>query len=105
MILYPGAFNMTTGPMHWELLLRARAVDNQLFTAGIAPARDLSAGYHSFGHTMAVSPWGKILGQAEFDEQIVSADLNLEEVTNMRAQIPTANQRRYDLYETVNKKK
>lgn len=96
---------MVTGPMHWELLLRARAVDNQVFTAGIAPAQDLSSGYHSFGHSSIISPWGKVLAQAVFDEEIVYADLDLDEVKNMRAQIPTWSQRRYDIYETINKQK
>lgn len=79
---FPGAFNMTTGPAHWELLLRARfvcaqflvtfpisasmpltlplphrAVDNQMYVAGISPARDLEHSYHAWGHSTLVSPW------------------------------------------------
>ncbi|ELU44739.1 carbon-nitrogen hydrolase domain-containing protein [Rhizoctonia solani AG-1 IA] len=46
-MLYPGAFNLTTGPLHWELLQRARAVDNQIYVAMCSPARDMSAGYHA----------------------------------------------------------
>ena len=45
--LYPSAFNTTTGPLHWELLQRGRAVDNQIFFGMCSPARDLSAGYHA----------------------------------------------------------
>ncbi len=45
-----GAFNMTTGPLHWELLLRARAVDNQVFVCGASPARDEAADYVAWGH-------------------------------------------------------
>ena len=45
-IIVPAAFNMTTGPLHWELMFRQRAVDNQVYTLGAAPARDLNAGYH-----------------------------------------------------------
>lgn len=51
MIIVPASFNMTTGPMHWELLFRARAVDNQLFMLGCASALDESAHYHSYGHS------------------------------------------------------
>lgn len=48
---------MTTGPAHWELLLRGRAIDNQLYVAGIACARDTSASYTSWGHSSVVNPW------------------------------------------------
>ena len=64
-ILVPAAFNMTTGPAHWEILFRTRALDNQVYTLGTAPARDADAGYTSWGHTIAVSPWGDIMGQME----------------------------------------
>jgi omega-amidase len=75
MLLYPGAFNMTTGPLHWELLMRGRAVDTQCFVAGIAPARSKGAGYQSYGNTMLVDPWGKILCRADADEEIVYANI------------------------------
>ncbi|KAH9560578.1 hypothetical protein CY35_06G112700 [Sphagnum magellanicum] len=55
-ICYPGAFNMTTGPLHWELLQRARAVDNQIYVATCSPARDTSAGYIAWGHSTVVGP-------------------------------------------------
>lgn len=103
MILYPGAFNMTTGPMHWDLLLRCRAVDNQVFVAGIAPASDKSAKYVSYGHSIVISPWGKTITEAEFDEAILYADINLDELKDVRQQIPTSFQRRHDMYETIYK--
>ena len=49
-LFYPGAFNMTTGPAHWELLFRARALDNQVFCVGVAPSLNIDASYHSYGH-------------------------------------------------------
>jgi len=122
MLLYPGAFNMTTGPLHWELLMRARAVDNQCFVAGIAPARTKGAGYQSYGNTMLVDPWGKILCRADADEEIVYADIGVQIIfptiqflyTNncfsdlstteeFRQQIPVYSQRRTDLYDTIEK--
>lgn len=103
MILYPGAFNMTTGPMHWDLLLRCRAVDNQVFVAGIAPATDKTAKYVSYGHSVVISPWGKTVEKAEHDEAVLYAEINLSEVENMRQQIPTSFQRRLDIYETIHK--
>lgn len=74
-LLYPGAFNMKTGPLHWELLLRARAVDEQVFVAGVSPAQDSSADYVAWGHSMVVDPWGHILKQAKFQEELIVTDL------------------------------
>ncbi|KAK7283363.1 hypothetical protein RIF29_12825 [Crotalaria pallida] len=54
LLCYPGAFNMTTGPLHWELLQRARATDNQLFVATCSPARDTGPGYVAWGHSTLV---------------------------------------------------
>ena len=54
-----GAFNNTTGPAHWELLQKARAVDNQLFVATCSPARNSEASYQAWGHSTAVDPFGK----------------------------------------------
>lgn len=102
-LLYPGAFNMTTGPMHWELLARARANDNQLYMATISPARDVDAGYVAWGHSMIVDPWGKIVESAKDEEAIVFAELDLNLVTQVREQIPVGIQRRHDLYETIEK--
>ena len=58
-MLLPGAFNMTTGPAHWELLQRARAIDNQLFVATCSPARNPDASYQAWGHSTIVSPWAQ----------------------------------------------
>lgn len=55
-----GAFNTTTGPLHWELLLRARAVDNQLFVAACSPSRSETASYEAWGHSTVVSPNGEV---------------------------------------------
>jgi omega-amidase len=75
LLVYPGAFNMKTGPLHWELLARSRANDNQCYTALISPARDPGAGYIAFGHSMIVDPWAKIVSQTEADEAVIYADL------------------------------
>ncbi|XP_065835862.1 omega-amidase NIT2-like [Oscarella lobularis] len=99
LLLYPGAFNMTTGPMHWELLLRARALDNQVFVAGVSPARDDKASYVAWGHSTVVDPWGKVIATTEEAEDIVFADIDLGEVEKVRTAIPIGRQRRADLYE------
>lgn len=84
----PAAFNMTTGPLHWELLFRARAVDEQIFTFGCAPARDENSNYVSYGNSIAVSPWGRVLARAGAEETVLTVSIDPEEVRSIRAQIP-----------------
>ena len=97
MILAPAAFNMTTGPAHWEILFRSRAVDNQVFTFGTAPARDMDASYHSWGHSIAVSPWGTVLNQMEAEEGMQITSIDLDEVEQVREQLPLLKHRMADL--------
>ncbi|GAB1602057.1 omega-amidase NIT2-like isoform X2 [Argonauta hians] len=99
LLLYPGAFNMTTGPAHWELLQRGRALDNQLYVATASPARCQSASYHAWGHSTVVSPWGEVVSTTDHGEDIVYADLDMDYVEEVRTQIPLRNQKRKDLYE------
>lgn len=100
-LVYPGAFNLTTGPMHWELLARARAVDNQIYVVMCSPARDMSASYHAYGHTMIVDPLAKVLGEAEDGEAIIEAELDGEKLAEVRRNIPLNSQRRFDVYPDV----
>jgi len=97
-ILVPGAFNMTTGPAHWELLFRARALDNQVFMAGAAPARDMAASYHSWGHSLLVDPWGTVLQQLDEKSGYLCGELDLGQVDRVRAELPVLAHRRQDLY-------
>ena len=97
-ILVPAAFNMTTGPAHWELLFRSRAVDNQVYTVGTAPARDLSASYHSWGHSIVCSPWGEVLSEMDETEGVAITALDLDRLDAIRDQLPLLRQRRTDLY-------
>ncbi|KAL4231181.1 Carbon-nitrogen hydrolase [Mactra antiquata] len=103
LLLYPGAFNMTTGPAHWELLTRARALDNQLYVATVSPARDEKAKYVAWGHSTAVSPWGEVIATCEHEETIVYVDIDLDLVDQIRGQIPLTVQRRHDRYEVKDK--
>ncbi|KAL1743290.1 carbon-nitrogen hydrolase [Schizophyllum fasciatum] len=99
--IYPGAFNMTTGPLHWELLQRARAVDQQVFFAMCSPARDMSAGYHAWGHSMLVDPMARVLAEAGEGEEIVFVDVDPKAFHDARAGIPVNTQRRFDVYPDV----
>ena len=98
LILVPAAFNMTTGPLHWELTFRAQAMFNQCFAVGTAPARDLSASYHSWGHSIAVDPWGNIIRQMDAQAGYQVLDLDLSEAEAVRQQLPLLRHRRTDLY-------
>ena len=98
-IFVPAAFNMTTGPAHWELLFRQRAVDNQCFTVGVSPARDETASYVAYGNSIAVDPWGNVLCRADGKETTLLAELDLSRMEAVRRQLPILSARRTDLYE------
>ncbi|KAH9251546.1 hypothetical protein BASA81_010585 [Batrachochytrium salamandrivorans] len=103
LLVYPGAFNMTTGPAHWELLQRARALDNQLYVATCSPARNPDADYKAWGHSTLVNPWGELLVTTEHDPAVlVSPELEVEsECNRIRTAIPVSFQARTDLYDNV----
>lgn len=98
LILVPGAFNMTTGPAHWELSFRARALDNQVFVVGTAPARNDSSEYISWGHSIVVGPWGNVIEQMDEKEGYMINVLDLTQVDKIRAQLPLLVHRRKDVY-------
>lgn len=101
LICYPGAFNMTTGPLHWELLQRARAADNQLFVATCSPARDAGAGYVAWGHSTLVGPFGEVIATTEHDEAIIIEEIDYSLIELRRSNLPLEKQRRGDLYQLV----
>lgn len=98
-IFVPAAFNMTTGPAHWELMFRQRAVDNQCFTVGVSPARNTEASYVAYGNSIAVDPWGAVLCRAEGEAAVLYADLDFSRMEAVRTQLPIFSARRTDLYE------
>lgn len=87
-ILVPASFNMTTGPAHWELLYRARAVDNQVYMIGTSTARDYASSYISYGNSLIVDPWGRIIAKQDAAEGVNIVDINLDMVTKVRGEIP-----------------
>lgn len=103
LLLYPGAFNMTTGPAHWELLARGRAVDNQIYVGLCSPARDVNADYHAWGHSLIVDPNAEVLQHTEEKESIIVAELSGERLDEVRKGIPVYDQRRFDVYADVSK--
>ena len=98
LIVLPAAFNMTTGPAHWDLTMRARALDNQVYFAACAPARDENGVYVAYGNSCIVSPWGDFIAHADEKEQIKYADIDLGRVDEIRDQLPLLKHRRPQLY-------
>jgi deaminated glutathione amidase len=83
-VTIPSNFTRITGEAHWEVLLRARAIENQVFV--VAPAQTGAEGY---GHSMIVDPWGEVLALAPEGERFVTADLDLARQDEVREQLPS----------------
>lgn len=98
MILVPAAFNLTTGPAHWELTLRAQAVFNQVYVLGTSAARDETASYHAWGHTLIADPWGTVRGELDEKEGVLITECNMEQIADIRTQLPLLRHRRNDIY-------
>lgn len=104
MILVPAAFNMTTGPLHWELLFRGRAADNQVFMAGCAPSRDVNGVYVSYANSIVTSPFGEVLLRMDEKDGTALCQIDLNRVQEARKALPLLKHRRKDLY-TLKKNK
>ncbi len=98
MIVLPAAFNMTTGPAHWDLTMRARALDNQVYFAACSPARDEDGVYVAYGNSCIASPWGEFIAHAEDKETIIYGDIDFDYVDSIRQQLPLLKHRKKDLY-------
>lgn len=101
MVFVPAAFNMTTGPAHWEISFRVRALDNQIYMMGCAPARDSSTGYVSWGHSILTDPWGRVVDELDEKEGILMGEIDLEYEDEVRNQLPLLRHRRGDLYRLI----
>jgi predicted amidohydrolase len=97
-LITPAAFNMTTGPAHWDVLFRSRAVDNQAYTIGVAPARDVDSCYASYGNSIVVSPWGNVLMHMDEKEGMSVVELDIDYVDKVRSELPLLAHRRKDIY-------
>lgn len=98
LIILPAAFNLTTGPAHWDLTMRARALDNQVYFAANSPARDEAGPYQAYGGSCIVDPWGGFVSHANEEETIVYGDIDLDYVESIRQQLPLLKHRREELY-------
>ena len=103
LIVVPAAFNLTTGPAHWEPLIRVRSMDNQVYVAAASPARNETASYVAYGHSMLVDPWGTVLTKAGVLEKIVYSEIDLSYIEKVREELPLLGNRRTDLYQIEQK--
>lgn len=94
LILVPAAFTWTTGKAHWELLLRARAVENQCYVMAPAQGGRHPSGRVTWGHTMIIDPWGEILACRETGPGVVVADIDRARIAAVRASLPALRHRR-----------
>mmetsp|Transcript_15928 Transcript_15928/g.47503 ORF Transcript_15928/g.47503 Transcript_15928/m.47503 type:complete len:314 (-) Transcript_15928:18-959(-) len=98
-IVYPGAFNTVTGPPHYELLARARALDAQAFVVAASPARNPEAAYQAYGYSVVVDPWGAPVAKVDgHHEDVIFADLDLARVDEVRASMRLLDQRKPGAY-------
>ena len=93
LIVLPAAFTWTTGRAHWEVLLRARAIENQCYVMAPAQGGRHASGRVTWGHTMIIDPWGEVLVCREQGEGVVMADLEPERIARVRASLPALSHR------------
>ena len=94
LISVPAAFTYPTGQAHWELLLRARAVENQCYVIAPAQGGTHENGRRTWGHSMVVDPWGEVLALQPEGEGVVMAEMDLERMAAVRQQLPALSHRR-----------
>ncbi|HEX9063199.1 MAG TPA: carbon-nitrogen hydrolase family protein [Clostridia bacterium] len=97
-LIVPAAFNTVTGPAHWHITFRARAVDNQLYVLAASPAKNAESKYHAYGHSMFINPWGEVLSEASDEETIIYAEIDMKKVKEVRERLPLLMHRRVELY-------
>ena len=94
LLLVPSAFTYPTGQAHWELLLRARAVENQCYVLAPAQGGLHENGRRTWGHSLVIDPWGEVLACVPEGEAVVAAELSAERLVEVRQQLPALGHRR-----------
>ncbi|XP_033839444.1 deaminated glutathione amidase [Periophthalmus magnuspinnatus] len=106
-LTYPSAFTVATGIAHWEVLLRARAIETQCFVLAAAQVGPHHSKRSSYGHALAVDPWGEVLGDCGGEQPgLIMVEINLEKIENTRKNMPVQEHRRNtDFYHSLEKTK
>jgi predicted amidohydrolase len=97
-IFIPSAFTETTGEYHWEPLIKARAIENQVFVVAANQIGTSPNDITCYGKSMIVDPWGRVLAKAKDDENVITAMIDLDILKEVRTEIPLFEHRRTDLY-------
>ena len=92
--LVPAAFTYTTGEKHWEILLRARAIENLAYVVASAQGGRHANGRRTWGHSMIIDPWGEVLAMLAEGEGVITADIESERIASWRASLPALQHRR-----------
>jgi predicted amidohydrolase len=98
-LLVPAGFTLHTGRDHWEVLLRARAIENFCYVVAPAQVGTYPPNRHCFGRTMIIDPWGLVLAQAQDMPNVIMNEIDLDEIERVRARIPSLNHRRPNIYQ------
>ena len=94
LLLVPAAFTHTTGQAHWEVLLRARAIENQAYLIASAQGGVHENGRRTWGRSMVIDPWGQVMAMQAEGPGVVLADIDLEHLRAVREQLPSLQHRR-----------
>ena len=93
-IVVPSAFSNLTGPVHWHTLLKARAIETGTFIIAPAQTGVHECGRISYGHSLIISPWGKVLKDAKKEVGVIHTNIDLNEVKEARKAIPSLNSKK-----------
>jgi deaminated glutathione amidase len=98
LLTVPSHFTLHTGRDHWEVLLRARAIENSCYVAAAAQIGETRPGKPSYGRSLIADPWGLVLAQAPDEECVIGAELDRERVEEVRRNLPSLASRRPEAY-------
>ena len=93
LIVIPSAFTYTTGSAHWDILLRARAIENQCYVLAPAQGGKHENGRRTWGHSVLIDPWGEVLAQVDHEPGIAMGELSLDRIAELRAALPALKHR------------
>jgi predicted amidohydrolase len=98
LVTVPAAFTVPTGRDHWDVLMRARAIENQYYVAAPGQVGETRPGKPSYGRSLIVDPWGIVLAQAPDEETVISAELDRSRLRRIREKLPSLKNRQADAY-------
>jgi len=102
MLAIPSAFTKQTGEAHWHVLIRSRAIENGCFVFAAAQGGRHENGRDTFGHSLIIDPWGRIIAEGGTEPGVIVAEINPAEVANARARIPSLQHgRRFEIVEPL----